>query len=174
VLGTTGLPDEIVTELDAAARSIPIVYAANYSVGVTVLAELCARAARALGRDWQAELIELHHRHKRDAPSGTALRLVEAIASARHQNAREVVRCERASRATPRTAEEIGVAALRGGDAVGEHTAMFLAEGERLELIHRANDRAIFARGAVRAASWVVSQPPGLYGMTHVLGMHEP
>jgi 4-hydroxy-tetrahydrodipicolinate reductase len=173
IIGTTGLGPEQERILQEAAERIPIVHAANFSVGVTLLLQLAATAAAALGPDWEAELIELHHRHKRDAPSGTALRIGQAVAEATDRKFSDVAITDRASLGRPRTPEEIGVFGMRGGDSIGEHTLMFLGEGERIELIHRATDRAIFARGALRAARWVVSQPPGLYDMFDVLGLGE-
>ena len=164
VLGTTGLSGQQKSRLQEAAQDIPIVFAANFSVGVTLLTRLAAMAAKALGEGWDAEIVELHHRHKRDAPSGTALRVAAAVAEATH-------RVERAGETGARTDAEIGIMALRGGDAVGEHTLMFIGQSERLELTHRALDRAIFARGALRAARWIVDKDPGLYDMPDVLGI---
>ena len=171
VLGTTGISADTRGALQDAARQIPIVSAANFSAGVTLLTRLAALAARSLGPEWNAELFEIHHRHKRDAPSGTALRVAKAVASATGRKLDDVARFSRHDIDTPRTTEEIGIAALRGGDSVGEHTLMFFGEGERLELTHRATDRAIFARGALRAAHWVESRDPGLYDMADVLGL---
>jgi 4-hydroxy-tetrahydrodipicolinate reductase len=170
VLGTTGISEETRENILAASSDIPIVWAANFSAGITMLIELARIAAKSLGTDWNAELFELHHRHKRDAPSGTALRIGSAVASATDRDAASVLEFNRTERRTARAQEEIGVMALRGGDSVGEHTLMFLAEGERLELVHRASDRAIFARGALRAAQWAVGRDPGLYDMADVLG----
>lgn len=171
VIGTTGLSKDDLGLLHAAAETIPIVFAANYSVGVTLLTQLAGMAARALGADWDAEIVEIHHRHKRDAPSGTALRIGIAVAEATGRNLEKDGVFDRSPRNEPRQDGEIGIVALRGGDSVGEHTLMFLTEGERLELTHRARDRAIFARGALRAARWVVGQGPGLYDMPDVLGL---
>lgn len=171
VLGTTGLSSETRAEIEAAARQIPIVSAANYSVGVTLLTRLAGLAAKALGPGWDAELFELHHRHKRDAPSGTALRLGQAVAEATGRDLDRHGMLSRQGDTGPRSDDEIGIMTLRGGDAVGEHTVMFVGSGERIELTHRALDRAIFARGALRAARWVVDQPPGLYDMPDVLGL---
>lgn len=171
VLGTTGITAETRQRLRDAARKIPIVSAANFSVGVTVLTRLAAQTARALGVDWDAEIVEIHHRHKRDAPSGTALRVGKAVADATQREFEQVVTLSRHGSETPRSREGIGISALRGGDSVGEHTLMFFGHGERLELTHRATDRAIFARGALRAAKWVASRDPGLYDMTDVLGL---
>ncbi len=170
VLGTTGITDGTIERLHAAAKEIPIVSAANFSVGVTLLIKLAALATRALGPGWNAELVELHHRHKRDAPSGTALRIAKSVAQASDRS-RENFVLGRAGSNAPRKPGEIGVAALRGGGSVGEHTLMLMGDGERIELTHRARDRAIFAHGALRAARWVSSQPPGLYDMADVLGL---
>ena len=169
VLGTTGISQETRDLLREAAKEIPIVSAANFSVGVTLMIKLASMAAQALGPDWEAELFEVHHRNKRDAPSGTALRIGKAVAQAHGRKFDDVLVTGRAQRHEPRTREEIGVSSLRGGGSVGEHTVMFFGPDERLELVHRAADRAIFARGALRAARWVTDQEPGLYDMRHVL-----
>lgn len=171
VCGTTGVTEVTEQLMREAAETIPIVFAANFSVGVTALLRLAALAAKALGPEWDAELFELHHRHKRDAPSGTGLRLGHAVATARGQEFSKTYVGDRTKRREPRGPEEIGVVALRGGDSVGEHTLMFLGEGERIELTHRARDRAIFARGALRAARWISDREPGLYDMADVLGL---
>ncbi len=171
VLGTTGLDETTGIKLLEAAKVIPIVAAANFSVGVTLLIHLAGATARALGTDWDAELFEIHHRNKRDAPSGTALRVGRAVAEATGRSLGAVQRTNR-DRVGPRDPGEIGLMALRGGDVVGEHTLMFLGESERLELTHRALDRAIFSRGALRAARWVAGRQPGLYDMVDVLDLH--
>ncbi len=171
VLGTTGLNDDTRRLLRDASETIPIVSAANFSVGVTLLTRLAAIATRALGADWDVEIFEIHHRHKRDAPSGTALRLGKAIAAARGRELEDVVTRNRAAADAPRTPDEIGIFGLRGGDSVGEHTVLFMGAGERLELVHRATDRAIFARGALRAARWLADKKPGSYDLTAVLGL---
>jgi 4-hydroxy-tetrahydrodipicolinate reductase len=171
VLGTTGVGPEAIEALKQAAKQIPIVAAANFSVGITLLLRVAALAAKSLGPGWDAELFELHHRHKRDAPSGTALRIGKAVAKARGQNIEEVGVFNRGGADRPREDHEIAMVALRGGDSPGEHTLMFLGEGERLELTHRAGDRAIFARGATRAAGWLADKPAGLYDMADVLGL---
>lgn len=171
VIGTTGLSEEHYNLLTEASASIPIVHAANFSVGVTLLLQLASIAASALGPEWEAELVELHHRFKRDSPSGTALRIGQAVAEATGRTFSDVAVTDRSSLGRPRHAQEIGVFGMRGGDSIGEHTLMFLGEGERIELIHRASDRAIFARGALRAARWAASQKPGLYDMYDVLGL---
>ena len=172
VLGTTGLHNTTRDLLRAAAKDIAIVSAANFSVGVTLLTRIAGLVAQSLGEQWDAELLEIHHSHKRDAPSGTALRIAKAIAKASDRDPETCIRTDRADpHGRPRERGEIGICAIRGGDSVGEHTLMFLSEGERLELTHRAGDRAIFARGALRAARWVVDQEPGLYTMADVLGL---
>ncbi len=184
VIGTTGLHPAALAAIGEAARHIPIVHSANMSPGVTVLLGLLRRASAAL-HDYDAEIIELHHRHKRDAPSGTALLLAEAIKSARAPAA--VSQCHgRTGQVGPREPAELGVLAARGGDVVGEHTALLLGSGERIELIHRATSREVFAHGALRAARWLLGlrpgtkdQPlgvpaPGVYDMEDVLGLKDP
>lgn len=172
ILGTTGLQKSTRELLRAAAKDIAIVSAANFSVGITLLTKIAGLVAHALGESWDTELLEIHHSHKRDAPSGTALRIAKAVAKATGRDLDSTLRTDRAdSHARPRERGETGVAAIRGGDSVGEHTLMFLAEGERLELTHRAFDRAIFARGALRAARWIADRPPGLYTMPDVIGL---
>lgn len=171
VIGTTGLSEEQEQLLIDAGTKIPVVYAANFSVGVTLMQRLAAVAAQALGPHWEAEIVELHHRHKRDAPSGTALRIAQAVAKSREQVFSDVAITDRSSRREVRQEEEIGVYGMRGGDSAGEHTLMFFGEGERIELIHRAGDRAIFARGALRAARWAANAEPGVYDMFDVLGL---
>jgi len=171
VLGTTGISAETLALLKEAANELPIVSAANFSVGVTLLTRLAAHAARSLGPDWEAELFELHHRHKRDAPSGTALRIGKAVAAANGRRLDDVAVMSREKTDRARTNDEIGMMSLRGGNSVGEHTLMFFGEDERIELSHRAMDRAIFARGALRAARWVADRGPGLYDMVDVLDL---
>ncbi|MCA9707769.1 MAG: 4-hydroxy-tetrahydrodipicolinate reductase [Myxococcales bacterium] len=171
VLGTTGISTEARALLKEAAQEIPIVSAANFSVGVTLMIRLAALAAKSLGPEWEAELFELHHRHKRDAPSGTALRIGKAVAAANGRRLDDVAVMSREKTERARTADEIGVMSLRGGNSVGEHTLMFFGEGERIELTHRAMDRAIFALGALRAARWVAGRAPGLYDMVDVLDL---
>lgn len=173
VIGTTGLSEDDDRLLAEAATRIPIVYAANFSVGVTLLLQLAGVAAAALGPDWEAELFELHHRFKKDSPSGTALRIGQAVAEATDRKFSDVAVTDRSTLGRSRAPEDIGVFGMRGGDSVGEHTLMFLGEGERIELTHRAGDRAIFARGALRAARWAAEQPPGLYDMFDVLGLGQ-
>ena len=170
VIGTTGHPTEEKKRLLALAAKVPCVWAGNFSVGGNLLFALTRRAAAVLGADYDAELVEMHHRFKKDAPSGTAARLVEIIMEERKLTAK-ALRHGRSGITGERSSTEIGVHALRGGDVVGDHTVIFAALGERLELTHKAGDRGIFARGALRAAQWVVSQPPGVYDMQDVLGL---
>ena len=170
VIGTTGHTTEAKAQLASRAGAIPCVWAGNYSVGVNLLFALTRRAASVLGSDYDAEVIEMHHRFKKDAPSGTAARLLEIILEERKLSA-SALRHGREGITGERQPTEVGVHALRGGDVVGDHTVMFAALGERLELTHKASDRGIFARGALRAAQWVVGQSPGVYDMQDVLGL---
>jgi 4-hydroxy-tetrahydrodipicolinate reductase len=173
VVGTTGFSAQAKAELAGHARRIPILMSPNMSVGVNVLFRLVAEAARALGPSYEVEIAEMHHRAKRDAPSGTALRLAEVAADALGLDAQTACVYQRHGDLGPRKPGTIGVQTLRGGDVVGEHTVWFLADGERLELTHRASSRENFARGAVRAARFLVGQKPGLYGMQDVLGFRK-
>lgn len=170
VIGTTGHTAEVKAQITALVAAIPCVWAGNYSVGVNLLFALTQRAARILGSDYDAEVIEMHHRFKQDAPSGTAARLLEVILEERKLDA-SALRHGREGITGERQPTEVGIHSLRGGDVVGDHTVLFAALGERLELTHKASDRGIFARGALRAAAWVVSQPPRLYDMQDVLGL---
>jgi 4-hydroxy-tetrahydrodipicolinate reductase len=171
VIGTTGLGEADQAKLEAAARHATIVKAGNMSLGVNLLAGLTARVAQALGPEFDIEILELHHRHKRDAPSGTSLMLGQAAANARGISLTERGIRTRDGDIGPRREGDIGFAALRGGDVVGEHRVIFAGPGERIELAHIATDRSIFARGAVRAALWAHGRPPGLYSMQDVLGL---
>jgi len=171
VVGTTGLGAEHQAALDAAAVRIPVLQAANMSLGVNLLSFLVREAAARLGEDWDIEIVEMHHRHKVDAPSGTALLLGEAAASGRDVALANVSDRARDGIGEVRQAGHIGFASLRGGSVAGDHLAIFAAEGERLELGHRAESRAIFARGAVRAALWLAERPAGRYTMKDVLGL---
>src|SRR5271169_2246292 len=171
VIGTTGLSDEESEAVRLAARNIPIVWAPNMSLGVNVLLSLVEEVARRLGPDWDVEIMEMHHRGKVDAPSGTALALGRAVAAGREVEFEGVQQRARDGITGPRRPGDIGFAALRGGDAVGDHYVVFAGSGERLELIHRATSRSIYAKGAVQAARWVVGRPPGLYGLKEVLGL---
>jgi 4-hydroxy-tetrahydrodipicolinate reductase len=170
VVGTTGLSAAVREKLDRAARSAPVVLSPNMSVGINVLLDVAAHLVRVLGDGWDVEVLELHHRQKRDAPSGTALRLAEVLARAAGRDAASF-RLARAGEVGPRATGEIGLQTLRGGDVVGEHTVFFLSDGERIEVTHRATSREQFARGAVRAAAWATAQEPGLYSMRDVLGL---
>jgi 4-hydroxy-tetrahydrodipicolinate reductase len=157
--------------IEAAAQSIPILIAPNTSVGVAVLKQVLASATAALGPGYDVEISEAHHRTKRDAPSGTALALGEAVAEARGETLAQVAVFDRHGGFAPRRPGSIGFAVVRAGDIVGEHTVTFAAAGERIELTHRATDRITFARGALRAAEWLIGRPAALYGMQHVLGL---
>jgi len=170
VIGTTGHSAEEKKKLLALAAKVPCVWAGNFSVGVNLLFALTRRAVAVLGPDYDTEVIEMHHRFKKDAPSGTAARLLEIILEERKLTAK-ALRHGRSGITGERQPTEVGVHALRGGDVVGDHTVLFAALGERLELTHKAGDRAIFARGAIRAAHWVTKQKPGVYDMQDVLGL---
>jgi 4-hydroxy-tetrahydrodipicolinate reductase len=171
VIGTTGLSPSETEAVQQAARRVPIVWAANTSLGINLLLGLVGQVAERLGPDWDIEIVDMHHRGKADAPSGTALALGRAAAVGRGVTLGEVAHRGRDGITGPRKTGEIGFAALRGGDAVGDHHVIFASAGERLELSHRATNRAIYAKGAVRAAHWVVGKPAGLYGMKEVLGL---
>ena len=171
VIGTTGLSESQKAAIRRAAERTPIVLAANMSLGVALLSALVERVGHSLDAGWDIEIIEMHHRMKADAPSGTALALGEAAARGRGVALSQVAARGRDGLTGPRKTGEIGFAALRGGDVVGEHRVVFAAPGERIELAHVASDRAIFARGALQAAKWVVGRNPGLYGIHDVLGL---
>src|ERR1035437_3408619 len=171
VVGTTGHSDEGKAQIANFQSQIPIVLSSNFSTGVNTLFWLTRKAAEILGPGFDLEIVEMHHRLKRDAPSGTARTLAEILAGVRQQQFDQVVRHGRAGIVGERTAEEIGAHSLRGGDVMGDHTVIFAGGGERLELTHRASTRETFANGALRAAQWVVPQKPGLYDMQDVLGL---
>ena len=172
VIGTTGHSAAERAMIHEAAQTLPIVYAANYSVGVNTLFWLTSQAARILTQDrFDIEVVEMHHRHKIDAPSGTARRLLEIINQQTHTTYEANVSHGRCGNIGPRPAREIGMHTLRGGDVVGDHTVIFAADGERVELSHKASSRLTFAAGAVRAANWLQAQPAGLYDMQDVLGL---
>ena len=171
LVGTTGFDAPTQAILESAALCIPVLIAPNTSVGVGVLRQLVGLAAAALGEGFDVEVSEAHHRGKRDAPSGTALALGEAVAQARGAALADIAVYERHGVSDPRKAGSVGFSVLRAGDIVGEHTVTFASAGERLELTHRATDRTVFARGALRAAEWLIGRPAGLYGMRHVLGL---
>jgi 4-hydroxy-tetrahydrodipicolinate reductase len=171
VTGTTGFSDDEKAEIAALAERIPVIHAPNFSVAVNVLAWLTREAARKLGPGFDAEIVEIHHVAKRDAPSGTALRLGEAVAEGRGQKLADHLVLERAGEIGARPEDAIGIQTLRGGDNPGEHTVLFVGKGERIELIHRSFTRDHFARGAVRAAAWLVGKPAGLHTLEDVLGL---
>lgn len=171
VIGTTGFSPEEKQLLSEAAKQIPIVFAANYSVGVNLCLKLLDTAARVLGDEVDIEIIEAHHRHKVDAPSGTALRMGEVVANALGRDLQKVAVYGREGQTGARERETIGFATVRAGDVVGDHTVLFAADGERVEITHKASSRMTFAKGAVRAALWLQSQPAGLYDMQDVLGL---
>lgn len=173
VIGTTGLQDADFAKLEAAARHARIVQSGNMSLGVNLLAGLVRKVAATLGEDYDIEILEMHHRMKVDAPSGTALLLGEAAAEGRKLSLKERSVRSRDGHTGARNPGDIGFATLRGGTVVGEHTVMFAGPGERLELSHRAEDRSIFARGAVRAALWGFDKKPGYYTMADVLGLAD-
>ena len=171
VIGTTGHKPEEKSAIGNLKSAIPIVWAANYSVGVNLLFALTRKAAEVLGDSYDQEVVEMHHRLKKDAPSGTAARLAEILAEVKKEELKKLARHGREGIVGERPASEIGIHAIRGGDVVGDHTVMFAGIGERVELTHKASSRDTFAKGALRAAKWVVSQKPGLYDMQDVLGL---
>ena len=171
VIGTTGFDDAGRAAIEAAAHDIPIMMTPNMSIGVNVLFGLVDMAARALGDDADVEVTDTHHRQKVDAPSGTALKLGQILATALNRDFAAVATYGRHGQVGARTAREIGFHALRGGDIVGDHTVLFAAMGERIEITHRATSRANFAAGAMRAALWLPGKPAGLYDMQDVLGL---
>ncbi len=171
VIGTTGLTDDDEEKIAAAARHARIVKSGNMSLGVNLLAGLVHRAAASLGPEFDLEIVEMHHRHKVDAPSGTALLLGQAAAAGRGVDLDEKSVRVRDGHTGPREEGSIGFATLRGGSVVGDHTVILAGEGERIELTHRAQDRTVFANGAVRAALWGIDKKPGLYSMADVLGL---
>lgn len=171
VLGTTGLTDEEAAVVHAAAETIPVVWAPNMSLGMNILFAMVQQAAAKLNDTYDIEIVEAHHRHKQDAPSGTALGLAENAAAGRGVDLNEVADYGRHGMTGERVPGRIGIHAIRAGDVVGDHTVLFAAEGERLELTHRAGSRVIFAVGAVKAAVWAAGKPAGLYNMQDVLGL---
>ncbi|HOX59344.1 MAG TPA: 4-hydroxy-tetrahydrodipicolinate reductase [Candidatus Paceibacterota bacterium] len=171
VVGTTGHSEEGKSQIGSCQAQIPIVFSSNFSAGVNTLFWLTRKAAEILGPGFDLEIVEMHHRLKRDAPSGTAKTLADILALVRRQQRDKVVRHGRSGIVGERTPEEIGVHSVRGGDVVGEHTVIFAGTGERVELTHKASTRETFAEGALRAARWVVRQKPGLYDMQDVLGL---
>jgi 4-hydroxy-tetrahydrodipicolinate reductase len=171
VIGTTGHSVEEKAHITGLGAQIPMVWSANYSTGVNTLFWLTRKAAEILGPGFDLEIVEMHHRLKKDAPSGTASTLAEILASVRQQQASEVLRHGRQGIVGERTSQEIGMHSLRGGDVVGDHTVIFATNGERVELTHKATSRETLANGALRAAVWVLNQKPGLYTMQDVLGL---
>ncbi|MBC8207854.1 MAG: 4-hydroxy-tetrahydrodipicolinate reductase [Desulfobulbaceae bacterium] len=173
VIGTTGLSAEELAELAELSRNFPCVQAPNMAVGVNVLFKLVAKTAAILGDDYDIEIVELHHNKKKDAPSGTALKLGEMAAMGVGRDLAEVGVYERAGMIGERTQKEIGIQTVRGGDIVGEHTVYFAGPGERVEITHRAHSRDNFAQGAAKAAAWIADQKPGMYTMFDVLGLQD-
>lgn len=173
VIGTTGHDDRQRAAIVGLAGRIPMVFAPNFSVGVNTLFWLTQKAAEILGPDFDLEVVEMHHRLKKDSPSGTARRLAEILAETRELSYARDVRHGREGMVGERTRTEIGLHAIRGGDVVGDHTVIYAALGERLELAHKASSRETFAHGALRAAKWAVAQPAGLYDMQDVLGLRS-
>ena len=171
VLGTTGLTDEERAAVLEAAKSIPIVWAPNFSLGVNILLDLVKRTAALLDDSYDVEIVEMHHRHKKDAPSGTALGLAEAAAAGRGVKLADEAVYGREGVIGERPRGQIALHALRGGDVVGDHTVIFAADGERVELAHKASSRSTFAFGAMRAARWLPGRAPGIYSMRDVLGL---
>lgn len=173
VIGTTGFTDEQKRQIEDASRTIPVVFAPNMGIGVNVTLKLLELAARAIGESVDIEVIEAHHRHKVDAPSGTALKMGEVVAEAMNKDLKDCAVYAREGITGEREEGTIGFSTIRGGDIVGEHTVMFIDEGERIEISHKATSRMTFATGAVRAACWLVNQPAGLYDMQDVLGLKD-
>jgi len=171
VIGTTGHGDADQSAIGNLKSEIPIVWSSNFSTGVNTLFWLTRKAAEILGPGYDLEIVEMHHRLKKDAPSGTAKSLAEILVAVRKQQLARVARHGREGILGERTAEEIGIHSVRGGDVVGDHTVIFATNGERVELTHKASSRETFANGALRAALWVVNQKPGLYDMQDVLGL---
>jgi 4-hydroxy-tetrahydrodipicolinate reductase len=173
VIGTTGFPLEASKEIETLTKDIRCVMAPNMSVGVNVMFKIAQDMVRILGPDYDMEILEIHHNKKKDAPSGTALRLARILAETAGRDLERVGVYERKGMIGERTENEIGIQSLRAGDITGEHTIIFGGIGERLELTHRAHNRDNFARGALRAARWVINQPSGIYDMQDVLGLRE-
>lgn len=173
VIGTTGFTAEQQQQLHDHAKHTPIVFAPNYSVGVTVTLALLAQAARAFADDYDIEVIEAHHRHKVDAPSGTAIKMGEVLADTLGRDLKECAVYGREGITGERDRKTIGFETIRAGDIIGEHTVLFAGNGERIEITHRATDRMTFARGALKAALWLGNQPAGLYDMRDVLGLEK-
>ena len=173
VVGTTGHSPDQLAAIQSAAGSIPIVLAPNFSVGVNTLFWLTRKAGELLGDGFDVEIVEMHHRLKKDAPSGTAKRLAEVVCESRGLDYQRDVAHGRSGQAGERPAQQVGMHAVRGGDVVGDHTIIFASAGERVELTHKASSRETFALGALRAARWIVGKPPRLYSMEDVLGLND-
>jgi 4-hydroxy-tetrahydrodipicolinate reductase len=171
VIGTTGLDEAQKAAVSEAAADIGIVFAPNMSVGVNLCFKLLEIAAQVMGADSDIEIVEAHHRHKKDAPSGTALRMGEVVAAALGRDLREVAVYGREGQTGERKPETIGFETIRAGDVVGEHSVWFATEGERVEIVHKASSRMTFAKGAVRASRWVMDRSAGLFDMQDVLGL---
>jgi 4-hydroxy-tetrahydrodipicolinate reductase len=171
VIGATGFTHEQLDEAAELARKVPCVISPNMSIGVNILFKMVAEAARLLGNGYDVEIVEAHHRFKKDAPSGTAIKLAQLVAQALDRDLGQVGVYARHGMTGERTGSEIGIQTIRGGDIVGEHTVIFASLGERIEIVHRAHNRDNFARGAIRAAKWVINQPGRLYDMSDVLGI---
>lgn len=171
VLGTTALPESVLKKIRTASKKIPIVQSPNMSIGVNLLFKLSEIAARVLDESYDMEMMEIHHRHKKDAPSGTAMKLLEVVAKARGKNIKKDVLFGRNGDVGARPRGEIGSFALRGGDVVGDHTLYFFGDGERIELTHKASSREAFAKGALAAAKFIAKRKNGLYDMSQVLGI---
>jgi 4-hydroxy-tetrahydrodipicolinate reductase len=172
VIGTTGLDNDQMAAISRAAQRVPIVMASNMSLGINLIEQVIEEISRILDTDWDIEVVEMHHRHKVDAPSGTALSLGEAAAKGRGVQLRRVSKRGRDGQVGPRVRGEIGFSAIRGGDVVGDHTVIFAADGERIEVTHKASSREIFGRGAVKAVLWAAGKRAGLYSMKDVLGFN--
>ena len=171
VIGATGFTREQLDEAAELVRKVPCVISPNMSIGVNILFKMVAEAARLLGDGYDVEIVEAHHRFKKDAPSGTAIKLAQLVAQALDRDLGHVGVYARHGMTGERTGSEIGIQTIRGGDIVGDHTVIFASLGERIELVHRAHSRDNFARGAIRAAKWVLDQPGGIYDMSDVLGI---
>jgi len=171
VIGTTGFSDDALKVIDQASSDIPIVFAPNMSVGVNLTLKLLETTAKVIGTDSNIEIVETHHRHKVDAPSGTALKMGEVIANALGRDLSECAVYGREGTEEPRDRQTIGFSSIRGGDVVGEHTVTFFMEGERVEITHKASSRMTYANGAVKASQWLTNQPNGLYSMQDVLDL---
>ena len=170
VIGTTAVPEEGIKALNEAAKTIPVIHAANFSLGVNLLGELLKKASAVLGPEYDAEIVEMHHHNKKDAPSGTALYLAKMLESGRGVGSEKEI-YGRYGNTGARPKGEVAIHSLRGGDVVGDHTVIFATEGERIEFTHKATSRANFAAGALRAAKYLIGKKPGLYTMADVIGL---